>query len=234
VQPDTIVPDATNPQAFNRFSYVINNPIRYNDPTGHCFGPAVVICGEIIVGIAVLAVVELTIYYTINTPEGGRLRNQAANAMSSAIDSVSEFAKQKQTKEEKARAELEANSRLTADDMFAPIRGCKGPLCNIIRISGIIAAIAFALTAYKQGACEEPEAAVPVPCEPDLGPVTAVPAVTTTSTPVPTSTSTSIPMSTSTSTLTSTPTSTPTIPPTTPTPFITPVPSNRNRIVIPI
>ncbi|MEW6085798.1 MAG: RHS repeat-associated core domain-containing protein [Chloroflexota bacterium] len=119
LQPDTIIPNLASPQSFNRFSYVINNPIRYNDPTGHCFGPAVVICGEIIVGIAVLAVVELTIYYTINTPEGERLRNQAANAMSSAIDSVSEFAKQKQTKEEKARAELEANSRLTADDMFA-------------------------------------------------------------------------------------------------------------------
>ncbi|MDA0241967.1 MAG: peptidoglycan DD-metalloendopeptidase family protein [Chloroflexi bacterium] len=33
---DTIVPDPTNPQAFNRFSYVENNPIRHNDPSGHC------------------------------------------------------------------------------------------------------------------------------------------------------------------------------------------------------
>jgi RHS repeat-associated protein len=35
IQPDTIIPKPANPQAFNRFSYVLNDPIRYNDPTGH-------------------------------------------------------------------------------------------------------------------------------------------------------------------------------------------------------
>ena len=33
---DTIVPDPANPQAYNRYSYVYNNPILYNDPSGHC------------------------------------------------------------------------------------------------------------------------------------------------------------------------------------------------------
>ena len=33
---DTIVPDPTNPQQFNRFAYVLNNPIRLIDPSGHC------------------------------------------------------------------------------------------------------------------------------------------------------------------------------------------------------
>lgn len=32
---DTIVPDPSNPQDLNRFSYVRNNPIKYIDPTGH-------------------------------------------------------------------------------------------------------------------------------------------------------------------------------------------------------
>jgi RHS repeat-associated protein len=32
---DTIVPGYANPQNFNRYSYVINNPLRYTDPTGH-------------------------------------------------------------------------------------------------------------------------------------------------------------------------------------------------------
>ena len=32
---DTIVPDPTNPQAYNRYSYVYNNPLRFNDPSGH-------------------------------------------------------------------------------------------------------------------------------------------------------------------------------------------------------
>jgi len=36
VQPDTIIPDPSNPQSWNRYAYVNNNPINYNDPSGHC------------------------------------------------------------------------------------------------------------------------------------------------------------------------------------------------------
>ena len=32
---DTVVPEPGNPQALNRFSYVLNNPFKYTDPTGH-------------------------------------------------------------------------------------------------------------------------------------------------------------------------------------------------------
>jgi len=34
-QPDTLVPGAGNPQAFNRYSYVMNRPLSYTDPSGH-------------------------------------------------------------------------------------------------------------------------------------------------------------------------------------------------------
>ncbi len=34
---DTIVPNPTNPQAFNRYSYTLNSPLKYTDPTGHYF-----------------------------------------------------------------------------------------------------------------------------------------------------------------------------------------------------
>jgi RHS repeat-associated protein len=32
---DTIVPGYANPQNLNRFAYVLNNPLKYTDPTGH-------------------------------------------------------------------------------------------------------------------------------------------------------------------------------------------------------
>lgn len=36
ITPDSIVPEATQgTQAWDRFAYVNNNPVRYNDPTGH-------------------------------------------------------------------------------------------------------------------------------------------------------------------------------------------------------
>ncbi len=33
--PDVIVPDPTNPQSYNRYSYVNNRPVNYTDPSGH-------------------------------------------------------------------------------------------------------------------------------------------------------------------------------------------------------
>jgi RHS repeat-associated protein len=35
ISADTIVPGAANPQAFNRYSYVLNNPVNLIDPSGH-------------------------------------------------------------------------------------------------------------------------------------------------------------------------------------------------------
>ena len=35
ISADTIAPDRANPQTRNRYSYVLNNPLRWTDPTGH-------------------------------------------------------------------------------------------------------------------------------------------------------------------------------------------------------
>ncbi|MBA3945146.1 MAG: hypothetical protein H0X37_11355 [Herpetosiphonaceae bacterium] len=35
-----------NPQALNRYSYVLNNPLRYTDPTGHSVYISCAICGD--------------------------------------------------------------------------------------------------------------------------------------------------------------------------------------------
>ena len=35
LQPDTIIPDLSNPQSWNRYSYVTNRPVNFTDPSGH-------------------------------------------------------------------------------------------------------------------------------------------------------------------------------------------------------
>ena len=35
ISADTIVPDPTNPQTLNRYTYALNNPVKYTDPSGH-------------------------------------------------------------------------------------------------------------------------------------------------------------------------------------------------------
>ncbi|MBN2074578.1 MAG: RHS repeat-associated core domain-containing protein [Dehalococcoidales bacterium] len=35
ISADTIIPNPANPQSFNRYSYCLNNPLKYIDPSGH-------------------------------------------------------------------------------------------------------------------------------------------------------------------------------------------------------
>ncbi len=39
LQPDPVVPQAGDPLSLNRYAYARLNPLRYVDPTGHCWGP---------------------------------------------------------------------------------------------------------------------------------------------------------------------------------------------------
>lgn len=57
VQPDTIIPDQFNPQSWNRFSYVINNPTNHIDPTGHQFVSPSVIVPVILIGVLALGII---------------------------------------------------------------------------------------------------------------------------------------------------------------------------------
>ncbi len=52
ISPDSIVPQAGNPQTLNRYAYANNNPLKYVDSNGHFAIPAFIVIG---VGIAVVA-----------------------------------------------------------------------------------------------------------------------------------------------------------------------------------
>ena len=56
VSPDSMVPDPSSLIAWNRFAYAADNPLRFNDPTGHCvfdtgFGGGPSACGSGAIGI---------------------------------------------------------------------------------------------------------------------------------------------------------------------------------------
>jgi hypothetical protein len=39
IQPDTVIPNLSNLQSLNRYSYVLNQPMNYTDPSGHAVCP---------------------------------------------------------------------------------------------------------------------------------------------------------------------------------------------------
>ena len=47
---DSMVPDPANPQSLNRYSYTLNNPLRYTDPSGHIHFLATAAIGGVIGG----------------------------------------------------------------------------------------------------------------------------------------------------------------------------------------
>jgi RHS repeat-associated protein len=68
-QPDSIIPGAANPQNWNRFSYVYNNPVLYNDPTGHLAGCDVDYLGSCRNMAASLSYVSLSTQSNPNRPD---------------------------------------------------------------------------------------------------------------------------------------------------------------------
>jgi hypothetical protein len=46
VQADTIVPSPGDPQSLNRYSYVLNSPLNYRDPSGHAYDAGGAWAGE--------------------------------------------------------------------------------------------------------------------------------------------------------------------------------------------
>lgn len=84
INADTIVPDSQVPQSFNRYSYTVNNPLRYVDPTGHQNEP--VLDGSNIPRLAAYAGLSLLIL--LNMPVIREQMAEAGRAIGEAITDI--------------------------------------------------------------------------------------------------------------------------------------------------
>jgi RHS repeat-associated protein len=96
-QPDTLIPESQGVQAWDRYAGMNNNPIRYNDPTGHCLGPVLgAICTGIVIGVAVVGAIawihdmvsnirEASTVYPAQAPTASPTPTSTPNATSAAL-----------------------------------------------------------------------------------------------------------------------------------------------------
>ena len=84
---DSYLGDVTNPLTLNRYIYTLNNPVMYNDPSGHWFH----IIGGIIAG-AVVGAVTGVVSEAISAKVEGRKFNGKNAAKNAAIGAVSGIA----------------------------------------------------------------------------------------------------------------------------------------------
>jgi len=140
IQPDTLIPDANNPQAWNRFSYVFNNPVRYNDPTGHCVEPVTGTACLVLVGVVVIAAVAVWTIAYINDPN---VKN-AADQIGHGVANAAKRWKDKNFPKENDIRIMEAEAPLTADQGRLPkdSKWCKN---NPRRCGALIATVVTVL-----------------------------------------------------------------------------------------
>lgn len=214
VQPDTIIPDQFNPQAWNRYTYVYNDPILYNDPTGHNPGficavwPVGTVVCIVVIAAIVLGAVAYGTEWDLDEPGSAQdlTPYNPANMFNSPVPTNTSPFFVPCSKEPCYRPQSTATP--TISQTPTPLDPCpdsefcwNAPPTETATVTPTPNPQATNCQYLAQANCN-----------------TVTPPSTTTPSLTPTST----------------PTSTPTIPPPTPTPYITPAPSNRNRIAIPI
>lgn len=90
-QPDSLIPDVYNPQALNRYSFELNNPLKNVDEDGHAVDPGSLYLYLMAVGVALLTIIAAIDYFT-SEPDTTELSAWGAqNAAGPAMTTVSQF-----------------------------------------------------------------------------------------------------------------------------------------------
>ena len=83
ISPDTIVPSPGNPQALNRYSYALNNPMKYRDPSGHWVDTVI---DAIFIGWDVLSIAVDVNDIVVNGPSPEAVVNLSVDVAALALD----------------------------------------------------------------------------------------------------------------------------------------------------
>lgn len=142
VSADIVIPGAGNPQAFNRYSYVFGNPVRYNDPSGHC-PMCIPIAAGVGAAVAVFATFRVAVEaYILATPGADRnIRDQIGGELiTNNADVISKSSSQNGVDSSTVSAILRLESGAVERRLFTLVPGHKpGELANLAeRIYGSI------------------------------------------------------------------------------------------------
>lgn len=88
IQPDAMVTNPTRPQLLNRYSYVLNNPINWSDPTGHCvfaFGVDTLVCVTLVEFVVAGSALALSTAIMIEPKEQRESQAEAAADAAEAL-----------------------------------------------------------------------------------------------------------------------------------------------------
>jgi hypothetical protein len=202
-QADSIIPAAGDSQAWDRYAYGLNNPVRYKDSAGHCAEPfTAAICllgGALLVAGATAIVAEIAL-----NPE---FHDKVVENITGGIDNFAQMAKGwgEPTRAEKQIEKMKASATIPPDDFNGggpTMSNCKGPAAIIC----VAALIGVGVYAHRMATCGKDDCSASQSSE-------ATSTATMTPTLQPTLPPTLTPTFPPTSTPALQPTSTPTLPP---------------------
>jgi RHS repeat-associated protein len=85
ISADTIIPDINNPQSLNRYSYAVNNPLKYEDVDGH-FPLAIMMVGALVGSIVNTATYAIVNHGNVTTK--GLITAAVTGAITGAVCSL--------------------------------------------------------------------------------------------------------------------------------------------------
>ncbi len=133
-------------QGYDRYAYANNDPVTYNDPSGHCIWDLCIVEGIGLVEVLAVVGAAATVAYMETTPQGQEIIDQTAESLANSIQGVTKSTQNK----------IETLQKII-NNPKPSMRHCKGLqaafVCTVIVVGGV----AVGAQMIKKGGCDEPE-----------------------------------------------------------------------------